>query len=269
MNTVELIDTHTHLDGFARRGELPAVLDRARAAGVVAAVAIGTEPDDWSLNRQLAGQYPGLVHYTAGFHPCSVGADWSAGFAQLEGFWDGRSGPIPVALGECGLDRFHLPTDPAEATVAFARQREAFVAQLALARRLACPIVVHSRLAFRECVDLIVASGVDPTRVVFHCFSEGPDQIGELNRLGARGSFTGILTYKNAGAVRAAAQAQGLARCMIETDAPFLAPTPHRGKPNEPAYVRFTAESAAGLFGVPLEVLAKTTTDNARTFFGI
>jgi TatD DNase family protein len=116
---------------------------------------------------------------------------------------------------------------------------------------------------------MVDASGVDWTKVVFHCFSEGPAEMAELTRRGGFGSFTGIITYKNAGAIQGAAREQGLARLMIETDAPYLAPVPHRGKTNEPAYVRHTAEFCAGLFGVDCEVLAATTTTNARRFFGL
>jgi TatD DNase family protein len=173
-----------------------------------------------------------------------------------------------VALGECGLDRFHLPKEAAAAARAFAMQRAAFEAQLSIARRLGCAVVIHSRGAFRECVDVIDASCVDWKRVVFHCFSEGAAEILELAARGGRGSFTGILTYKNADSVRAAAKAQGLGRLMIETDSPFLSPVPNRGKPNEPAYLRHTAEYAAGLFGVALDELAAATTANAREFFG-
>jgi TatD DNase family protein len=202
-----------------------------------------------------------------GIHPCSVGEGWEAAASGIARFWDDGAGDHPVALGECGLDRFHLPKEPGAAERALGLQRAAFEAQLALARRLGCPVVVHSRSAFRECVEMIDASGVDWGRVVFHCFSEGEAEILELTRRGARGSFTGILTYKNADAVRAAAKAQGLARLMIETDAPYLAPVPHRGKPNEPAYLRHTAEYAAALFGVTLDELAAVTTANARAFF--
>jgi TatD DNase family protein len=173
-----------------------------------------------------------------------------------------------VALGECGLDRFHLPKDPEAAERLFLRQKAAFGAQLAVAREIGCPIVIHSRGAFRECVEAIDASGVDWKRIVFHCFSEGEAEIRELAARGGRGSFTGILTYKNADPVRAAAKAQGLGRLMVETDAPFLAPVPHRGKTNEPAFLRHTAEYAAGLFGVGLEEFAAATTATARAFYG-
>jgi len=266
---VSLIDTHTHLDSFARRGELPAVLARARAAGVDAMIAIGTEPDDWTLCRDLAGAQAGVVHFTVGLHPCSVGEDWPPAVAQIEAFWRHGVGPKPVALGECGLDRFHLPKDGAAAEKILGWQRAAFAAQIALANKFGCPLVVHSRGAFRECVEMIDAGGADWTKVVFHCFAEGEAEMAGLARRGGRGSFTGILTYKNAEAVRAAARAQGLDRLMLETDAPYLAPMPHRGQPNEPAFLRHTAEFAAGLLGLPPAELAAVTTANARKFFAI
>ena len=262
-----LIDTHTHLDSFARQGSLDGVLARARAAGLEAMIAIGTEPGDWPVNREIARTHPGFVHYTVGLHPCCVDGDWARQVAQLGDFWS--EAVRPVALGETGLDRFHLPKDPAEAARVFGWQREAFAAQLALAARRGCPRVIHSREAFAECVEQIDASGVDWARVVFHCFSEGAAEMAELTRRGGRASFTGILTYKKADGVRAAAAAQGLARCMIETDAPYLAPAPHRGKPNEPALLRHTAEYAAEMFGVSYDALAAATTANARAFFGL
>lgn len=263
-----LIDTHTHLDGFARRGELPAVLARAREAGVTEMVSIGTESDDWALIRGLAEENPGAVHYSVGLHPCCVRENWADEVARIEAFWNG--GKLPVALGECGLDRFHLPKDDAaKAERVFAWQRAAFEAQLEIAKRLGCPLVVHSRGAFAESVAMIDASGVDWTRVVFHCFSEGPTEMSGLVKRGAYGSITGVLTYKNAENVREAAKVQGLARLMLETDAPYLTPVPHRGKPNEPAFMRHTAEYAAGMFGVSPEELAAASTRTARGFFGL
>jgi TatD DNase family protein len=289
--TIGLIDTHTHLDSFVRRGELSAVLRRCQEQGVDRLITIGTDTDDWVLYRDLAATHAEQVRYTVGLHPCNVGEDWAERVAQLEGFW-GRANPPtepglmagssatarpgdspnlkPVALGETGLDRFHLPKDdPEAADRIFAWQKAAFVQQLALTKRLGCPLVVHSRGAFAECVAMIDAAGVDWKRVVFHCFTEGPAEMAELTRRGGYGSFTGVITYKNAEAVRAAALAQGLDRLMIETDAPYLTPMPHRGKPNEPAYLRHTAEFAAGVFGVSVEQLAAVTTANARRFFGI
>jgi TatD DNase family protein len=265
---MSLIDTHTHLDSYARDGTLSAVLERACAAGLEAMITIGTAPDDWSLYRDLAAQHRGFVHYSVGLHPCSVDAGWKVALEQVEEFWSAN--PRPAALGEIGLDRFHLPKEPGEAETVFGWQRDAFAQGLAIAKRLGCPVVIHSRGAFRECVELIDASGVDWARVVFHCFVEGEAEMVELTRRGGRGSFTGILTYKNAENVRAAAKAQGLARLMIETDAPWLTPAPHRGKPNEPAFLRHTAEFAAqDVLGISYDELAAVTTANARKFFGI
>ncbi|HVU17081.1 MAG TPA: TatD family hydrolase [Candidatus Didemnitutus sp.] len=263
-----LIDTHTHLDSFARDGELAATLDRAMAQGVDAMISIGTDADDWSQYAELARTHPKRIYYTVGLHPCSVADDWPDRIGQMESFW--KRSPPPVALGETGLDRFHLPKGDAEgARKLFENQQAAFSASLVLAKFLGCPVVVHSRGAFRECVEMIDASGFDWKKVVFHCFSEGPDEVRELNRRGGRASFTGIITYKTAETVRAAAVEQGLDRLMFETDAPYLAPAPHRGKPNQPAWVRHTAEYCAPLFSVTYDELARITTQNARAFFGI
>lgn len=275
---MELIDTHTHLESFARKGVLAEALARAKEAGVGTMITIGTSPEDWALYRSIAVEHvqTGLVRYTVGLHPCSVDETWEEAVRGIEEYWarekDGRHGglPLPVALGECGLDRFHLPKEVSEAERIFAWQRAAFAAQLAIAKRLGCPVVVHSRGAFRECVEMIDASGVDWTKVVFHCFAEGEAEMSELVGRGGFGSFTGIVTYKSAENVRAAARLQGLGRMMIETDAPYLTPMPHRGKPNEPAFLRHTAEFCAReVFGVGEEEFARVTTENARRFFGV
>jgi len=279
---MDLVDTHTHLDSFARNGSLPAVLQHARDAGLEAMISIGTDTDDWTLYRDLASSSrretagaSGVtaaatgptIHYTAGLHPCSVQADWAERVGQLEAFWSGTV--KPVALGVTVLDRFHLPKDAGEAEKIFGWQQAAVAEQLSVTRKLGCPLVVHSRGAFAECVAMIDAAGVDWRRVVFHCFTEGPAEMTELTKRGGFGSFTGIITYKSADNVRAAALAQGLDRLMIETDAPYLTPMPHRGKPNEPAFLRHTAEFCAGLFKVSLDELAARTTANAKSFFSL
>lgn len=271
-----LIDTHTHLESFFRSGALADALSRAQAAGVERLITIGTSSDDWELYRTLAEERRGFVDYTVGLHPCSVAENWESEIAQVERFWqpasanDGDAARVrPVGLGEIGLDRFHLPKEPEAAAPVFAAQQQAFRAGLEIARRLACPIVIHSRGAFAECVQMIDASGVDWRRVVFHCFTEGPEEMRQLRERGGVGSFTGILTYKTAQNIRDAAKAQGLDHFMLETDAPYLTPVPHRGKPNEPALIRHTAEFAATLFGITSEELARISSDNARRFFGV
>lgn len=269
IESVTLIDSHTHLDKFARSGELPGILNRAKTASVTEMVAIGTEPEDWAVYRDLAGFHPEVVHYSIGLHPCSVDENWRPAVDILSKWMDGP-GVKPVAVGETGLDRFHLPkTDLAAAERLFSWQKESFRAHLSIACDWDLPVVVHSRGAASDCIRLIDDAGFDWSRIVFHCFADGPDVMAELNARGGRGSFTGIATYKNAQNVRDAALAQGLDRLMIETDAPYLAPVPHRGKGNEPAFLVHTAVALAELFGVTLEQLTESTTKNTRAFFRI
>jgi TatD DNase family protein len=264
-----LIDTHCHLHSFMRAGTLEDTLARARAAGVAQVITVGTSMKDWADYRDLVSRNPGYAHYTAGLHPCDVDAHWAAQVGELEAYWRGVDGPVPVALGECGLDGFHLPKDPVEAEALFSLQRAAFAAQLELAKNLRCPVVVHSRGAFDACVELVDRSGVDWSKVVFHCFTEDAVAWEKLGCRGGRGSWTGIVSYKTAETVREGLRAAGLAGAMLETDAPYLAPVPHRGKPNEPAYLRHTADAVAGVFAVTPEQVAEITTRNARAFYGI
>jgi TatD DNase family protein len=179
--------------------------------------------------------------------------------------------PGPVALGEIGLDHFHLPKYPDEAAELKSLQEKVFREQLSLAYQLDCPVVIHSRNAVEDCIRVIDQSGVDWKRVVFHCWTDGPDLMREVNDRGGRASFTGILTYKNPSAdpVRQAALEQGLDVLMLETDSPYLSPEPVRGKPNEPANVAHIASFAADLFGVSRESLAGITTRNACEFYGL
>lgn len=261
-----MIDCHCHLDEFLRDGELDAVLSRAENAGVRCFVAAGTQPADWKIYGELAAAFPQKIFYTVGLHPTEIGDDPDAQLAALEKYFCGGV-PAPSAIGEIGLDRHWLPENPDEAARVYSRQREVFERQLAFAKKLGVPVVIHSREAFADSVAAIDASGVDWNAVDFHCFSEDEAEMRELNIRGGRGSFTGILTYKNAEKTRRAALAQGLERAMIETDCPFLAPREFRGKRNEPAYLRATAQFAAELFGVAFEDFAALTEANTRAFF--
>lgn len=262
-----IIDSHTHLESFSRKGILDETLAAAAEVGLERLITVGTDTDDWDLYHDMAGKYS-QVDYTVGIHPCHVEEGWETAFEQIEAFW--LRDLKPVALGEIGLDRFHLPKkDEEKAGRIFKAQVAACEAQLKLAKKLDCPVIIHSRGAFGECVDLIDKSGVDWSKVVFHCFSEGPGEMKQLLDRGGYGSFTGVITFKNAESVREAAKLQGLDRLMIETDAPYLAPMPKRGKPNEPGYLAYTAAFCAELFGVSPEVFAEKTTANAKAFFGL
>lgn len=262
-----MIDCHCHLDSFFKNGTLAEILSRAESAGVRRFIAAGTNPEDCAVYRELAAAFPDKIFFAAGLHPTEAGENFEEQLAAVEKFFE--TNPRPIAVGEIGLDNHWLPENPDEAARLRARRLEVFSRQLAWAKTLALPVVVHARDAFREAVEAIDASGVDWRRVDFHCFSEDAAEIRELNARGARASFTGTLTYKNAESTRRAAAAQGLSRLMLETDCPYLAPRTHRGQRNEPAFLRETAEFAAEFFGVAFAELERTTEENTREFFKI
>jgi TatD DNase family protein len=162
-----------------------------------------------------------------------------------------------------------LPEDPSEAAQIKEWQKGAFQQQLRLAYQFGCPIVIHSRHAFHDCVKMIDDSRVDWKKVVFHCFTEGPECVNELNKRGGRASFTGVITYPNAPNVTAALKAQGLTRLMLETDAPYLTPQSKRGQENSSAYLGEIAQKAGEMLNLPADEVAAVATLNTRQFFSI
>ena len=253
-----LIDSHAHLD-FAEYGEdLDETVARAREAGLVHVVVVG----QWREGAGMAGAQEAIelarrdrefFSATAGVHPHDAAGATEADFAALETM---AQGPGVVAVGECGLD-FHYDRSPREV------QKEVFVRQLRLARKLQKPVVVHTREADLETAEILKAE-LGPDGGVIHCFTGDWTAAQRYLALGMCLSFSGVLTFKNAEAVRDAARRTPLDRLLVETDCPFLAPLPHRGKRNEPAYVALTAARLAELRGLPLPELALATTGNAR-----
>jgi TatD DNase family protein len=264
-----LIDTHCHLGKALAKGDGDAVLSRMEAAGVTRCVTVGTSQKDWETYYRLAAKEQGRVDWTVGIHPCDIEDDWAEQLKAVSTYFG--TDPEPVALGEIGLDHFHLPKFPDEAAELKVLQERVFKEQLGIAYQLDCPVVIHSRNAVKDCIRLIDQSGVNWERVVFHCWTDGPELMAEINERGGRASFTGILTYKNASAepIRQAALCQGIDKLMVETDAPYLSPEPVRGTTNEPANVAHIAAFAADLFGVSLESVAEITTRNAMDFYGL
>ena len=262
---MDLIDSHCHLDYFHKKGILNEVLENAKKEGINQIITIGTQADDWALYQELTHGNRGNIFYTVGLHPSHVREDWEEQILKLPPFF--TKDPYPVALGEVGLDFFRLPKDFDEAKAVKIRQEAAFRQQLALASKLNCPIVVHSRDTFYECVKFIDESGIDWEKVVFHCFTYGSAEMKMLIARGGRGSFTGVITYKKAESVRQAALIQGLDTAMIETDAPYLSPEPLRGKRNEPGYLLHTAQCCAQLFEQKLPEFAQKVAQNTQCFF--
>lgn len=241
-------DTHCHLQSFHKKGELESVLQRADEAGVSRMVTVGTSPEDWADYLELSIKYCGKIDYSVGLHPGYVDANWADHISSLPTFWE--SNKSPVALGEIGLDYFRLPKEPELAEQIINWQKEALRRQLLWARQFDCPIIIHSRAAFDDCVEEIDRSGVNWERVVFHCFTEGVAQIKKLIERGGRASFTGILTFPKNDQLWEAVKYQGVEKLMLETDSPYLAPVPHRGKRNEPAFINKVGEYACNLLNV-------------------
>ena len=259
------IDSHCHLEGFLNRGTLPEILEHSRDASVSRLIAIGTDPEDWKVNHDLSKQFSEEIHYTVGLHPNHVDSSWENYLADLSSYFTQET--KPVAVGEIGLDYFRLPKEERKVVPMKSNQRAAFRHQLALAKELGLPVVVHCRSAFADCVAEIDDSGVEWSKVVFHCFADGPNEMRQLMERGSRGSFTGIVTFGNAENVREAALLQGLEKLMLETDSPYLAPVPFRGKFNEPAHLPHIGAYLSKVFEVEEEKLAGITTRNTLDFY--
>ena len=177
--------------------------------------------------------------------------------------------PKPSALGEIGLDYFRLPKDAEKANQMIDWQKRAFRKQLDWARELDCPVIIHSRSAFDDCVSEIDDSGVNWKRVVFHCFTEGISEMQKIMERGGRASFTGIITFPKNEKLLEAVKYQGLEKLMIETDSPYLTPVPYRGQKNEPANVSVIGEYLSVLFEKKSTYFAEITSQNTETFYKI
>lgn len=253
------IDTHAHLDDDQFRADLPAVLARAAAAGVVRVVTVGTTAATSRLAVALAARHD-VLRAAVGIQPNHVAeaapTDWDEVVALVER-------PHVVALGETGLDRYW---DRAPLPV----QEEYFARHLALARRTRLPVVIHCRQAEADVVRL-VRDEYDqhgPVRGVMHSFTGDGATAAACLAMGLFISFAGMVTYKNAQNLRDVARQVPLDRLLIETDSPYLAPVPVRGRRNEPAFVAHIAACLAAVYGLPPEAIAEHTTRNARALFG-
>ncbi len=255
-----LIDSHAHIQGKEYAGEAEAVIARAREAGVEMIVAVGGAGDMSSNSEavRLAHAFAN-VYATVGMHPHDakdVGAD------ELEILKILAANAKVVAIGEAGLDYYysHSPHDV---------QRRVFGQFIQMARQTKLPIVVHERDAAPEAVELLRSEGGGELRGVIHCFTGNYQAACAYLDLGFYLSFTGIITFKNAEPLREVVRKVPLENIFVETDSPYLTPVPHRGKRNEPAYVRFVAETIAQVKGISVDEVADVTTANVRALFGI
>ena len=258
-----LIDTHAHLDYTDYDPDRAEVIARATAAGVTEIISIGTRIDSSARAVELAGNFPN-IWATVGIHPGEADGAPDDAVERLRTLAKGSS--RVVAVGEIGLDYHRLPEIPAEAEANKQRQALYFRRQLELTAELGLNAVIHQRDSWDDTLK-ILGEFTGRMRGVFHCFGGTIEQAREVIALGHLVSFTGIVTFKNAKQVQATARDVAFDRFMVETDCPYLAPAPDRGKRCEPAHTRRVAEQIAQLRGVPLEEVAARTTETARTFF--
>jgi TatD DNase family protein len=281
-----LTDTHAHLDFPEFEGQLDAIIVRACEAGVHRIITIGIDRASCLKSLAIAEKYDN-VYAVVGLHPCNVLDEGAMDFlGELPAL---ARHPKVVAIGETGMDYHHLPSrelakrdkgvfgalqaGTAEATEAEiadgamkSAQVEAFRAQLDLAVELGRNVVIHQRDAWEDTIDLL-RPYTGKVRGVFHCFGGSPEAAAEIASMGHLVSFTGIVTFKNALLVQETAKSVASDGYMVETDCPYLAPVPFRGKTCEPSHAKFTAEKIAELRGEALEKVATDTERTARGFF--
>ncbi len=260
-------ETHAHLDYPDFAEDLPLVIERASAAGITKIVAIGTDLESSARATKLAERHAS-VFAAVGWHPShatEAPEDLRPALREL------ARHPKVVAIGETGLDHHRLPSQTSGFTVADdqryqRKQAELFRQQMEVAAELGLNCVVHQRDALAEVLTLMQPF-TGRLRGVFHCFVDAPAAMQRIVAMGSLVSFTGIVTFKNAPAVRETVAATPLDQFMLETDCPYLAPVPYRGKRCEPAYVKEIAQTVAQVKGCTLEELSAATCATARSFF--
>jgi TatD DNase family protein len=244
-------DNHCHVDDERIPGGTAGALAAAREAGVTGFITVGTDAERSAAAIAVAAEHDD-VWATVGLHP----HDAVNGVASILPLLDADR---VVAVGECGLD-YHYDHSPR------AVQREVFAAQVALAHERRLPLVIHTREAWDDTFDVLASEGV-PDHTIFHCFTGGPDEARRGLDAGAFLSFSGIVTFPSADDIRAAAALCPADRILVETDSPYLAPVPHRGQRNQPAFVGLVGARLAQVRGVNVSQIEHDTEANARVAF--
>jgi TatD DNase family protein len=260
MDVPPLIDTHAHLSAPEYSDDRDEVVRRAQEAGLVGIIDVGFEPEGWDASLRLTQHYP-IVYAALGVHPNSADQGTDEAYARLVTLCKEPGEKRVVALGETGLDFYRE-------YVSHDRQREAFRAHLDLARQLDLPVVVHNRDAHADVLAILESDGRG-TRGVMHSASGDLDFAQRCLSMDYMISLAGPVTFKRAEDKHALALHTPLDMLIVETDCPYLTPEPFRGRRNEPAYVRYTAQAVADLRGIPYREIAEATTRNARRLFGL
>lgn len=261
LNPLRFVDSHCHLSFPELQAQLPQVLQAMAAAGVERALCICTTLEEFEAVHALALQHPQLWA-TVGVHPDNEGVREPT----LQDLLERVALPRVVGIGETGLDYFRLN---GRSTGDMAWQRQRFRVHVRAARQAGLPLIVHTREAAADTLAILAEEGQGQVRGVFHCFTETQAVAETALALGFHISFSGILTFRNAQALRDVATWVPLERCLIETDSPYLAPVPYRGKTNNPSYVPWVAQQLAALKGLPVSAVAAATTRNFEQLFGL
>ncbi|MDQ0258016.1 TatD DNase family protein [Evansella vedderi] len=253
-----LFDTHVHLNADHYEEDVEVVIERAREAGVTKMVVVGFDEKTIPKAMDLVEKYD-FLYAAVGWHPVDA-VDLED--RHLEWIKELAAHPKVVAIGETGLD-YHWDKSPKEV------QKEAFRKQIQLAKEVQLPIIIHDRDAHGDIVEILKEEDASEVGGIMHCFGGDLDIAKECLKMNFYISFGGPVTFKNAKLPKEVAKEIPLDRLLIETDAPFLAPHPYRGKRNEPAYVKLVAEKLAELKEITFEEMAEITTNNGKKLFGI
>lgn len=254
---MQLSDSHAHVYSEQFKPDQDDMLRRAFDAGVLTIFMPNIDHTSIDAMLEVEAKYPTNCFAQMGLHPCHVTRNFEKELYEVE-TWLGRR-PF-AAVGECGIDLYWDKTHLAE-------QQEALRIQVDLARKHNLPLVLHTRDAFRETADIISAAQDGSLRGVFHCFSGSKEEAEEVIKLGFKLGIGGVATFKNGGLDKVL-PGIGLEHLLLETDCPYLAPVPHRGKRNEPSYLPLVARRVAELLGKDVEEVAEATTYNTRELFG-
>ncbi|MEK5440167.1 TatD family hydrolase [Fredinandcohnia sp. FSL W7-1320] len=253
-----LIDTHAHLNAIQYQEDLEEVIERAQSEGVEIIVVVGFDRETITRAIELADTYE-FIYATVGWHPVDA-IDMTD--EDLKWIEELCSHPKVVALGEMGLD-YYWDKSPKEI------QKEVFRKQIALAKKVKLPIIIHNREATADIIEILEEEKASEVGGIMHCFTGSVEVAKQCMDMNFYISFGGPVTFKNAKKPKEVATEIPLDRLLIETDCPYLTPHPFRGKRNEPSYVKYVAEQIAELKGVTFEEIAQITSDNAKRFFGI
>jgi len=254
-----IIDSHCHLDILpAEFGDSEQIIKTAQEHDVSAMMCIAINPEQWQNILDLTNKHPN-VYAAIGLHPCET----KNVIVSDEELIKVANNPKVLAIGEVGLDYHHYDAEQEDMTW----QQDRFRQMIRLAKQLKKPLVIHTRNSTADCLKILKEEGAEEVGGIMHCFVEDLKIAEQSIELGFYISFSGILTFKNAKLVKEVATSIPLDKILVETDAPYLAPVPFRGKPNQPAYTKFVVEELAKLRGISYEEVAQQTTKNFKKLF--